>query len=160
MICNIYTLYLRMENSFLKTGKVTVDNYIDTETGELIGTTVNKSTYLANTKEEFYLMYSSMILILKGSSDVKVKLFAALLERYGKGQEFSMSKALKVIIAEETGCKPRSFDTAFTYLVRENIIVKIGPQLYRVNPRHVFQGSSSERNNQLKAVIELGYKDC
>ena len=101
-----------------------------------------------------------MVLILKGSSDVKMKLFAALLERYSKGQEFSMSKALKIIIAEETGCKPRSFDTAFTWLVRQNIIVKIGPQLYRVNPRHVFQGSSSERNNQLRAILELHCKDC
>lgn len=149
-----------MENSFLKTGATTVNNYIDSETGELLDAVINKTTYLANTKEEFYLMYSSMILILKGSSDVKVKLFAALLERYGKGQEFSMSKTLKIIIAEETGCKPRSFDTAFTYLVKENIIVRIGPQLYRVNPRHVFQGSSNERNNQLKAIIELGCKNC
>lgn len=149
-----------MENSFLKTGTTTVNNYIDSETGELLDAVINKTTYLANTKEEFYLMYSSMILILKGSSDVKVKLFAALLERYGKGQEFSMSKTLKIIIAEETGCKPRSFDTAFTYLVKENIIVRIGPQLYRVNPRHVFQGSSNERNNQLKAIIELGCKNC
>lgn len=110
--------------------------------------------------EESYLIYPSMVLILKGSTDVKMKLFAALLERYSRGQEFSMSKSLKAIIAEETGCKPRSFDTAFTYLVKENIIVKIGSQLYRVNPRHVFQGSSNERNHQLKAILELHCKDC
>ena len=149
-----------MENSFLKSGKEKSTQIVNVDTGELIEEINNKSYYLANTKEEFYLMYSSMVLILKGSSDVKMKLFAALLERYSKGQEFSMSKSLKIIIAEETGCKPRSFDTAFTWLVRQNIIVKIGPQLYRVNPRHVFQGSSSERNNQLKAVLELHCKDC
>lgn len=74
--------------------------------------------------EDFYLIYPSMITILKSSSDVRMKLFASLLERYGKGQEFSMSKALKIIIAEETDCKPRSFDTAFTYLLKENIIMK------------------------------------
>jgi len=160
LVCNIYTLYLRMEKSFVKTGSTTVTNYIDTETGELVDSIINKSTYLANTKEEFYLMYSSMILILKGSYDVRVKLFGALLERYGKGQEFSMSKSLKVIIAKETYSKPRSFDAAFTYLVKENIVVRISPQLYRINPRHVFQGSSNDRNSQLKAIIELGCKDC
>ncbi len=149
-----------MENSFLKTVSTSTDNYIDTESGEIIDSITNRTTYLANTKEEFYLMYSSMVLILKGSSDVRMKLFAALLERYSKGQEFSMSKALKVIIAKETGCKPRSFDTAFTYLVKENIIVRIESQLYKINPRHVFQGSSSDRNSQLKAILELGCKDC
>ena len=110
--------------------------------------------------EEPYLIYSSMILILKGSSDVKMKLFAALLERYSKGQEFSMSKSLKEIIAKETDCKPRSLDSAFTTLIRKNVVVKINTQLYKINPRHVFQGSSSNRNDALKAILELGCKDC
>lgn len=144
----------------LRTATVHTHDYIDKTTGEVWPGETNYTYYLANSNEEFYLMYSSMVLILKGSSDVKMKLFAALLERYSKGQEFSMSRTLKGIIAEETGCKPRSFDTAFTYLVRENIIVKIGPQVYKVNPRHVFQGSSSERNAQLKAVLELHCKNC
>jgi hypothetical protein len=101
-----------------------------------------------------------MVLILKGSSDVKMKLFASLLERYSRGQEFSMSKGLKDIIAKETDCKARSLDSAFTELVRANIIVKIETQLYKINPRHIFQGSSINRNNQLRAIIELGCKDC
>lgn len=149
-----------MKESFLKTGYVETNTVIDKETGEVLDVKINKSTYLANTKEEFYLMYSSMVLILKGSSDVKMKLFAALLERYSQGQEFSMSRSLKEIIAEETGCKARSLDSAFTHLVRNNVIVKINTQLYKVNPRHVFQGSSNSRNNELKAIIELGCKNC
>ena len=149
-----------MKQSFLKTGYSQVNTLVDQDTGEVLEISINNSTYLANSKEEFYLMYSSMVLILKGSSDVKMKLFASLLERYSKGQEFSMSKSLKEIIAKETGCKARSLDTAFTELVRANIIVKIDIQLYKINPRHVFQGSSSNRNNELKAIIELGCKEC
>jgi hypothetical protein len=149
-----------MKQSFLKTGYTEVNTIVDQDTGLILDVSINRTTYLANTKEEFYLMYSSMVLILKGSSDVKMKLFASLLERYSKGQEFSMSKSLKEIIAKETGCKARSLDTAFTELVRANIIVKIDIQLYKINPRHVFQGSSSNRNNELKAIIELGCKEC
>lgn len=150
-----------MENSeaYLKQVNSNTKEFINIDTGEILGETSNISYYLANSREEFYLMYSSMVLILKGSSDVKMKLFAALLERYSRGQEFSMSRSLKEIIAKETDCKPRSFDTAFSYLVKENIIIKIGSQLYKVNPRHVFQGSSQERNNQLKAVLELRLKE-
>ena len=149
-----------MEKSFIKTGATHTTNIVDMETGELVESIINKATYLANTKEEFYLMYSSMVLILKSSTDVKMKLFAALLERYSQGQEFTMSKSLKLIIAGETGCKPRSLDTAFSYLIKHCIVVRISSQLYKINPRHVFQGSSSERNNSLKAIIELGCKEC
>jgi hypothetical protein len=149
-----------MEKSFIKTGAVHTTDIVDMNTGEVIETIINKTKYLANTKEEFYLMYSSMVLILKSSSDVRMKLFAALLERYSQGQEFAMSKSLKLIMAGETGCKPRSFDAAFTSLIKDNIIVKISNQLYKINPRHVFQGSSSDRNNQLKAIIELGCREC
>jgi hypothetical protein len=149
-----------MKTAFLKTGHTETNTIIDSETGEIMDIIVNNSKYLANTKEEFYLMYSSMVLILKGSTDVKMKLFAALLERYSQGQEFSMSKGLKDVIAKETGCKSRSLDTAFTDLIRKNVVVKIAPQLYKVNPRHVFKGSSSNRNEALKAVIELGCIDC
>ena len=149
-----------MKKSTLKTSYVETQTTIDKETGEILDITINKTSYLANTKEDFYLMYSSMVLILKGSSDVKMKLFASLLERYSRGQEFSMSKGLKDIIAKETDCKARSLDSAFTELVRANIIVKIETQLYKINPRHIFQGSSINRNNQLRAIIELGCKDC
>jgi hypothetical protein len=149
-----------MKHSFLKTGSSHTTEIVDMETGELVDIIHNKSSYLANTKEEFYLMYSSMVLILKGSTDVRMKLFAALLERYSQGQEFSMSKGLKEIMAKECQCQPRSFDKAFTSLIKENIVVKIGPLLYKINPRHVFKGSSTNRNESLKAIIELGCKEC
>ncbi|MGL4977029.1 MAG: replication/maintenance protein RepL [Cetobacterium sp.] len=149
-----------MEHSFLKTASTTIIQTLDSETGELLDQKINKTTYLANTKEEFYLMYSSMVIILKQSSDIKMKLFASLLERYSSGQEFAMNGSLKNLIASETGCNPRSFDNAFTFLVKNNIIVKINSQLYKVNPRHVFQGSSKDRNQELHAIIKLGCKEC
>jgi hypothetical protein len=146
--------------AYLKTGSKVITEIIDSSTGELLDRKIVNNKYLANTKEEFYLMYSSMVIILKQSTDVKMKLFAALLERYSSGQEFAMNGGLKTIIAKETNCKARSLDNAFSFLVKENIVVKIGPQIYKVNPRHVFQGSSSVRNQELKAIIELGCKNC
>lgn len=149
-----------MEKSFLKTGSLKVTETVDFETGQIMDTQVIHTTYLANSKEEFYLMYSSMVLILKGSTDVRMKLFAALLERYAHGQEFSVSKGLKQILADEVSCSPRSFDSAITSLVKDNVIVRISNALYKINPRHVFQGSSKDRNGALKAIIDLGCKDC
>lgn len=148
-----------MKEPKVKVGYVETNTVVDKDTGEVIDVVVNKSTYLANTKEEFYLMYSSMILVLKGSTDVKIKLFAALLERYSKGQEFSMSSAFKEVIAEETNCKPRSLDSAFTSLIESEVIIRLAPRLYRVNPLHVFQGSTSTRNESLLAVLNLKLKE-
>lgn len=133
---------------------------VDSETGEVIDYDVNETKILAGSKEEFWIIYSSMILIMKKSKDVKMKLLASLFERYSKGQEFSLNASFKQIIADEVGCSARSLDNAFTELVREQIIVKLHKQLYRINPRHVFQGSSSERNKQLKVVLELYCETC
>lgn len=149
-----------MKKSFVKSGSTTVIQNVDTNTGEIIDQTINKHTYIANHAEEFFLMYSSMVLILKGSSDVRMKLFAALLERYSRGQEFSINRSLKDVLADEVGCSARSFDTAVTSLTTDNIIIRLNKSLYRINPRHVFQGSSSDRNQHLKAVIELYCKEC
>ena len=149
-----------MKQAFIKTGKEHTIEHIDMETGELVDIIHNKTTYLANSKEEFYLMYSSMVLILKGSSDVRMKLFASLLERYSQGQEFSMSRGLKEIMARECNCSPRSFDVAFTTLVKDHIVVKISNQLYQINPRHVFKGSTSSRNESLHAILKLHCKTC
>lgn len=149
-----------MKNSFLKTAHRDFITVVDSQTGEIIDQKMNTTNYLANTKEEFYLMYASMVVILKQSSDIKMKLFASLLERYSSGQEFAMNGSLKELIAKETNCNARSFDNAFTFLVKNNIIVKISSSLYKVNPRHVFQGSTHTRNQELKAIIELGCNNC
>lgn len=152
---NLYNMKAHSRTSNTKTNTI-----IDRETGEILSQTTNKDKYLAGSKEEFYLMYSSMVIILKSSSDVRMKLFASLLERYSKGVEFGMSADLKKIIASETGCSPRSLDSAMTDLVEKNIIVKLGRSLYRINPRHIFQGSSDNRNRELLAVIELHCPNC
>ncbi len=149
-----------MEKTTLKTLTTSTVGYVDMETGEIVDIATNKVTYLSNTKEEFFLMYSSMVVILKSSSDVRMKLFAALLERYSQGQEFVLTKYLKETIAQECNCKPRSFEKAFTTLIKDNIIVKLDGRTCKINPRHVFKGSSSNRNEALKAIIELGCKDC
>jgi hypothetical protein len=139
----------------LKEGYGGTDRYFNND-GELVHTHVNKIKYLANTKERFYLMYSSMVLILKNSSDSRMKLFASLLERYSDGQEFSLG-SLKRVIAKEANCSARTLEKSFTYLLDNDIVIKVDYRLYKVNPRHVFRGSLKNRNKSLKAILELGF---
>ena len=129
--------------------------YVDSLTGEPLDSYENAIEYLADSREQFWLMYSSMVIILKGSSDSRMNLFASLLDRYSKGQEFSFTGHLKGEISKETKCSARTLERSFASLVKDNIIVKIGSRAYSVNPRHVFQGSMKERNNMLTAILKL-----
>lgn len=145
-----------MGNTFLKTGLPRVTEIADVDTGEILERRIDFSKYLSNSREEFYMVYPSLLTVLKQSSDVKIKLFSALLEKYSCSQEFAMNGDLKKIIARDTGCSPRSFDNAMTSLLKSKMIVKVGSNLYKINPRHVFKGSRIERNKALKNVIESG----
>jgi len=49
-------------------------------------------------------------------------------------------------------------DVAFTNLLKDELIVKIAERMYRINPRYAFKGSSSERDGQLKLILELTCK--
>lgn len=99
--------------------------------------------------EECFIIYDSFLKILMDSTSVNIKLFAALISRYGDSSHFTMSKSLKEAISVQTGCKVRSLDNALTDLLKKEIIIKIAPQLYRLNPQHVFDGSMTERNKKL-----------
>lgn len=132
----------------------------DMENNPEVGVVLNTHVISVDSKEKFYLMYSSMVVILKQSSDVKMKLFAALLERYSKGQEFSLNGGIREVIARETGCKPRSLEAALTFLIRHHILIEVTKRVYRINPRHVFEGTNFDRNESLKAIIELHCPEC
>jgi len=144
----------------LRVGATRVTDVVDMETGEVVDTRINKIKYLVPDKEGFWLMYSSMVMFLKQSDDVRVSLFASLMERYSQGQEFSMTKPFKQVIAKELGWSARSFDNAVTFLVERKMIVRLNGSLYKINPRHIFRGGDKVRNGNLKAILEVECPDC
>lgn len=149
-----------MRNSFLKQSFVEKVSVVDSETGEILNESINKTNFLANTKEQFCLMYSSLMLFYLNSSLTEVKLFSALIMRYANGMSFSLGRGMRDEISQEANCSSRSLDNALTNLIKEKYIIKIGRNHFKINPRHVFKGSTNERDSQLKAVLELHCKDC
>jgi hypothetical protein len=105
--------------------------------------------------EDPYLMYPSMVEVLKKSSDVKLKLFASLIERNADGREFVINKSLKEVMAIECGCKPRSFDSAITSLIKDQILIKVAPAFYKINPNHVFKGTTTSQNKSVRSVTKI-----
>ena len=72
-----------------------------------------------------------------------------------QGQEFSMGRQFKDIIAKECNCASRSLDVPFTELIKDELVVPLTSRLYVLNPIIAFKGGSKERNNRLKFVLEL-----
>lgn len=150
-----------MEQSFLKTGTTIVTNNVDFETGEVKDTSTNKTSYLANSKEEFFMLYASALhLMMDTAKDVNVRLLAYLIQNNATGNVFSMSKGLKIIIAERIDASPRTIDNSLSELIANKFIIRIERNTYKLNPRHIFQGGTSERNQALKAILTLECPDC
>ena len=127
---------------------------VDTTSGEVINESVTQLKYVAGSKEVFFLMYPAMLEVLIQSTDVNLRLYAALLKRYAQGVEFGISKSFKGVIAHECGCSISSISNAMTTLVKKDILVRLGRNYYKLNPRYVYHGSSARRMVELKEVLQ------
>ena len=148
-----------MKKSFLKTQLTEVNSVVDMETGELIEQITKKHSYLANSKEEFLLLYSSILGIFQKMEQSEIRVFSFLLQ-YANGTKFSVNKPIRLEISKQTELNERTVYNTIKKLEEKNLIFKHDTGAYQVNPRYAFKGSSLERNNQLKLMIELGCKDC
>jgi hypothetical protein len=148
-----------MKHSILKTGITEVINTVDADTGELMDTEIRKHTYMANTKEEFFIGYSALIGAFMEMTQAEIRVFGYLL-RYAKGVKFDISKKMRVEMGDVIKLNERTILNTLPALEDKQIIYKYDSGLYQLNPRYAFQGSTVDRNNALKTIIELGCKDC
>lgn len=131
---------------------------VSEETGELLNEETKQNEIIAGTKEDFLLIYSGMIGVMKLFTQAQVRVFAYLL-RYADGTRFAVTKALREQMQNEIKINERSIYNTLIQLEDKGLIFKAN-NLYQVNPRYAFKGSSLNRNGALKAIIKLGCKDC
>jgi predicted transcriptional regulator len=147
------------ERSQLKTKLTEVQTTVDSDSGEILDINIKKHTFLANTKEDFLLLYSSMLSVFNDMEQSEIRVLGFLLQ-YADGTIFSIGKPLRLEIAKVTTLSERTIYNTVKTLVIKQLIYKHSSGAYQVNPRYAFKGSTHERNNQLKILIELGCKDC
>lgn len=150
-----------MKTHLKKLGSHTERRFIVDEGGEVLEEEpiIKTVSYIAG-KDEFYLMYSYFIDVLMHSKDMKLKVYAYLLEKYNAGTEFQLGNPIKKIIAEKLDTSVSAISNTITQLKKDNLLYSPDRGLYMLNPRYAFKGSSKERNKQLKVIIELGCRDC
>lgn len=142
-----------------------VRTVIDTETGELIEVPVTKTiVYIAGDKDSFYLIYSKFIsLIIEDELSLPdIKVFAYLLKVYGVGVPIVLGKPIKEVMAKELKLKLNTINNSISSIsnLPTPLLFRKKTSLYYLNPRFAIKGSSSERDNQIKVLFELGCKNC
>jgi len=154
-----------MKKSILKKGLTEITRIVDTDTGEVLDLDIKNHKYLANTKEEFFLIYSTLIGVFQKISAAEVRVYAFLLEHYNVSGKIVINDIVRKDIMNQTNLQPGSINNTFKRLTSTEhtshpLLYRLGRGTYQLNPRYAFKGSTLNRNNSLKAIIELGCKNC
>jgi len=146
--------------SHLKTAFTEVNNHINVDTGEIVETNVKRHTYIADSKEQFLILYVNALPVFRDVSNPAKSVYAYLLEYYTAHSLFEIGGGLRSLMAKKLGFGTSTIANALTELTSVGLLYSPSKALYQINPRYAFKGSTSERNSALKAIIELGCKNC
>lgn len=123
------------------------------EQGELVDVN-QKSIKILVESENFCLVYTSFwnIIMETGLNKADTELAAYLIQNYGDGTPFTITAYIKEELAKKSGKAVSTYNNCTRVLIEKSLIYKVGTQTYKLNPKFVFKGSSSNRN---KLVIEM-----
>tara|TARA_R110002153_G_scaffold246678_2_gene402561 strand:- start:925 stop:1362 length:438 start_codon:yes stop_codon:yes gene_type:complete len=126
---------------------------VSSDTGELMDVNV-KTVKILTKSDTFSLVYASFWNILIGGTLNKadVEVTAYLIKHYGDNTPFTISSYIKKELAKSSGKSETTYNNCTRVLLKNEIIFKLSGNTYKLNPKFVFKGSSSERN---KLVIEM-----
>ncbi len=149
-----------MGNSRLKNSHKTITHFVDKDTGEILESNTKSHKYIASTRDEFMLLYVNVLPIFINLSHPSKIVYAHLLSNYNSNVIFEIALGTRSMIANNYQISMSAVANALTELKENSLIYSHGKGMYQINPRYAFKGSSNDRNDALKAIIEIGCKDC
>jgi len=152
-------MQLGPKKSYLKTSHTDTTTVV-TPDGEVLEQDIKNVKYLAANKEEFFIMYSSIIGQLERLTLPQIRVYCFLLENYNIGSPIAITMGLKQYIATKYDISPGTISNNLTGLVENKLMYKVSKGLYKLNPRYAFKGSTRDRNSMLKVILELECPDC
>ena len=152
---------LATRKAYLKTSHTNTREQVDMSTGEIVNQEINNVKYLANTQEEFFIIYAAAIgIVEKGMSEAETKLYAHLLRNYNIGAEIGISKQLRVNLGKRLELNERTILNTLGMLVNKKLLYTTSKGIYKINPRYAYKGSTINRNRDLKFVLEVECPHC
>ncbi len=149
-----------MAKSHLRTCYEKTSMVVDSQTGELLEQDVKTIKYLAGNREEFFLMYSSLVGLLEKMTSPEIKVYCYLIKNYQIGSPIAITLGIREVIGEAQKLKSGTVNNAISGLSKKGLIFQLQKGLYKLNPRHAFKGSTLERNAMLKFILEVECPSC
>jgi hypothetical protein len=151
---------LKKDKSYLKPS-VSETEIVVTSDGEVLGRNIKQHKYLAETKEQFFIGYVSMLaLFYEELSGPEIKVYAYLLAHYNFDSTIAIVKGVKQEMIQKIGGSTRTIDNALCKLTEKRLLYSTARAIYKLNPRYAFKGSTGERNRLLKVILEMECPDC
>lgn len=146
--------------SYLKTGISETEMVVSVD-GEVLDRNIKQHRYLAETKEQFFIGYVSMLaLFYEELSGPEIKVYAYLLAHYNFDSTIAIVKGIKEEMVKKIGGSTRTIDNALVTLTAKKLLYTTTRAIYKLNPRYAFKGSTGERNKLLKVILEMECPTC
>lgn len=105
-----------MQTSILKNRLTEITRTVDSQTGEILDQDIKNHKYLANSKKEFFLIYSTLIGVFQKISTAEVRVYAFLLKDYRVNTKIVINEIIRNDIVNRTKLKPGSINNTFKRL--------------------------------------------
>jgi hypothetical protein len=143
-----------------RTERVKVVQAVDTQTGEVLDSTIKRDTvewYVSN--EDFYMTYSSVLKILEGTTPLE----GLLLQEMCFGSDFNkgtihISSGLRTKWSEKFKCTKQSVSNALSGLKKKRLIVDLyegSRGSFLINPKYFFRGDAKGRHQAYELMIQI-----
>ena len=135
----------------------TTNNYIDSETGELLGQDldIKHTKILVSSEEQFAVIYSDIITAMEGLSTPTKTLFTYI---NINTNEITLVKHKIEQLSKEADIAVSTIKKSITDLVKKGILIKRGSGVYLINPKYYWRGTINNRKKSLKYILELEFK--
>lgn len=152
--------------AYQKTVDKTNNNYIDSETGEILERVVHTNKIVID-KTKFFLAFYTLLPKLRDKNVGKtaISLYCSLLEKYDPGVTFRLSSNTKLELLElmeSTSTNYRSVDNAMKSLINADLVLKkldkegnVVKGDYVINPSYAFKGSNSDRLKSISLIMDM-----
>jgi len=151
------------ENPFLKTVHSEVTNTVDTDTGEVIDTTIKTDKIVVDSKEAFFITYARVLGLYKDLSGVQIKVLSWLIlnQTSFNSNRVTVTKVIKELISEQMCISFSAVNNSIKPLVDKGVLIRQGSArsaTYLINPLYYWKGDLGERKKELKFLLEVTYK--
>lgn len=110
--------------------------------------------------EEYFLSEELITAIYTRLTHPETKLYAYLLSTYKAGTMFQIGKPIREEIAIKCKMCDSAIANGLSTLKQKGFLYSPNRSVYMLNPRYAFQGSTGQRREAIKTIIELGCENC